>query len=35
MKLKEYKVENVGNIYSNAKYAKEFEKVPNDQAIEG
>ena len=35
IELKEYKVETVGNIYSNAKYAKEFEKILNDQAIEG
>ena len=35
IKLKEYKVETVGNIYSNPKHAKEFEKIINDQAIEG
>ncbi|MFX1431979.1 MAG: hypothetical protein ACFFCY_17565 [Promethearchaeota archaeon] len=33
--MKEYKVETVGNIYSNAKHAMEFEKILNDQAIEG
>jgi len=32
MKLKEYKVEVVGKIYSNAKHAQEFEKILNDQA---
>ena len=35
IKLKEYKVETVGDIYRNAKHAKEFEKILNDQAIEG
>jgi len=35
IKLKEYKVEIVGNIYSNTKHAKEFEKILNDQASEG
>ena len=35
IKLKEYKVEIVGDIYRNAKHAKEFEKILNDQAIEG
>ena len=35
IKLKEYKVETVGDIYRNAKYAKEFEKILNAQAIEG
>ena len=35
MKLKEYKVEVVGNIYSNAKHAEEFEKILNDQASKG
>ena len=35
MKVKEYKVEVVGNIYANAKHAKEFEKILNDQANEG
>ena len=35
IKLKEYKVETVGNIYTNAKHAKEFEKILNDQANEG
>jgi len=35
IKLKEYKVETVGNIYSSAKHGKEFEKILNDQVIEG
>ena len=35
IKLKEYKVETVGDIYRNAKHAEEFEKVLNAQAIEG
>ena len=35
IKLKEYKVETVGNIYSSPKHAKEFEKILNDQAAEG
>jgi hypothetical protein len=35
MKLKEYKVEVVGKIYSNAKHAEEFEKILNDQASNG
>jgi len=33
--MKEYKVEIVGNIYSNTKHAKDFEKILNDQAMEG
>ena len=28
-------MEIVGNIYSNAKHAKEFENILNEQAIEG
>jgi len=35
IKLKEYKVETVGKIYTNAKRAKEFEEILNDQANEG
>jgi len=34
-KLKEYKVETVGNVYTSPKHAKEFEKIINDQAVEG
>jgi hypothetical protein len=35
-KLKEYKVETVDSkVYSNPKHAKEFEKILNDQAVEG
>ncbi|MFW9830092.1 MAG: hypothetical protein ACFFB4_07655 [Promethearchaeota archaeon] len=33
--MKEYKVETVGNIYSNSKRAKEFEEILNNQAVEG
>ncbi|MFX1380222.1 MAG: hypothetical protein ACFFA4_14135 [Promethearchaeota archaeon] len=33
--MKEYKVEIIDNIYSNAKHAKEFENILNKQAIEG
>jgi len=35
IKLKEYKVETVGNVYTSPKHAKEFEKIINDQAVEG
>jgi hypothetical protein len=35
IKLKEYKVETVGKVYSSPKHAKEFEKIINDQAVEG
>lgn len=34
-KLKEYRVETVDNIYSKSKYAKEFEDILNNQAVEG
>ena len=35
IKLKEYKVETVGDIYKSPKYAKDFEKIINDKASEG
>jgi len=35
IKLKEYKVETVGDVYRSPKHAKEFEKIINDQAVEG
>ena len=35
IKLKEYKVETVGNVYTSPKHAKEFEKIINAQAVEG
>jgi hypothetical protein len=36
LKLKEYKVETVDSkVYSNPKHVEEFEKILNDQAVEG
>jgi len=34
-KLKEYRIETVGNIYSSPKHDKDFEKILNDVAAEG